>query len=434
MRKWAVILIVLMIVNGGAFAAEQELQLRFLPATRMVLPNGMTLIIRERHGANNIGVFLSIGAGQLTEEEPQTGITSFLQNYLLEMPVDGYHDSATAVEAQGGVISASSGPDTASFSANVTPEALPLLMRILGELTHVKQIDPKIFHEVQDQKIQEIQHTQQQTYKALYDIFLSEFYSFHPYKVPVEGTLSSIKKMEPKDLMNYYDRYYAPNNMVLAIVGDVETDRVIQEVNRYFSDLVGKPIPSKNIYYQPILEDNKLFALQESGNIAWLFAGFSAPELKSADYAAMQMINTILGASMSSRIWLSIREKRGLSYELGSEYSAREGPSHFVIYVATSPENLEESKRNLLREVGLIRREALSDTEMAVTKRRVIGQYLLSLETNLAQAQSLAWHEITGKGIDFDETYPRLIQSLLPGDVLRVAKKYLDSYILISVQ
>lgn len=432
--SWIALIALVFNISVLPVAAEPELNLHLPPSTRVVLPNGLTLIVRERPGEDNVGVFLTVGAGQVTEEENQVGITNFLQNYLMEIPVEKVHDSATAIESQGGVISADSGPDTASISANITAAALPLTLRVFGDLMHVQSMDAKVFHNMHDQELQDIQHLQQQTYQALYDIFLQEFYSFHPYKVPVQGTLSSVKKMTPADLLAYYHRYYVPNNMVLAVVGNVNTDRVIQMVNRYFSNLAEKPLPSKNIYYQPILDDNRLIQLQESGNVAWLFTGFSAPELKSDDYATMQMINSILGASMSSRIWLSIREKRGLSYELGSEYSAREGPSHFIIYVATSPENLNESKRNLLKEVERMRRESLTDSEMLVTRRRVIGQYILSLETNLAQAQSLAWNEIMGRGVQFDETYIHLLQTVTASDVLRVAKKYLDSYILISVQ
>ena len=137
---------------------------------------------------------------------------------------------------------------------------------------------------------------------------------------------------------------------------------------------------------------------------------------------------------MSSRIWLSIREKRGLSYELGSEYSARQGPSHFVIYVATSVENLGESRRNLLKEVERIRRESLTPSELEIVKRRVIGHFILGLETNLSQAQFLAHTELFGKGIMYDKTYVDIIERITSADILRVAKKYLNDYILISVE
>jgi len=431
----AAFLLLFAVLSGfPAHAAEPVLQLKLAPTTRIVLDNGMVLIIRERHDMDNVGVYLSIGAGQLTEEEGEMGITHLLQNYLIETPVESFHDTATAIESQGGVISASSGPDSSDIQIDATAREFPFAMKVLGDLTHLQSIDPKIFDLEKDDALHQIHQQSEEAYPSLYSYFLSEFYSFHPYKVPVVGLTATIKSLTPKKIFDYYARYYVPNNMVLAIVGNVDTDRVIQLVNHEFSDLQRKPIKADDIYYQPILDEQKQIQLQDNGNIAWLFVGFSAPEFKSQDYPDMQVINSILGASMSSRIWLSIREKRGLSYELGSQYSAREGPSHFVIYVATSPENLKESRTNLLKEVDRIREEPLTEEELEITKRRLIGQFILSLENNLSQAEFLAHSELLGKGIMYDEAYIDQIRKVTSAQVLAIAKKYLENYILISVE
>lgn len=420
--------------SGPVSWAESDLRLQLAPTTRVVLPNGLTILIRERREADNVGLSLMIGAGQLTEEESQMGITNVVQNYLLEEPVENSHDAATAVESQGGVIGASSGPDSSEINLDVTSGEFPFGLKVLSDLAHLQSIRPKIFHEVRENALEEIRRESEESYSSLYGYFLQEFYTFHPYKVPVVGLAATVKSLRMQDALDYYSRYYVPNNMVLSVVGNVETDRVIKLVSRYFSDLKKKPVKSKDIYYQPILDERKQVQLQESGNIAWLFVGFSAPEFKNEEYPAMEVINSILGASMSSRIWLSIREKHGLSYELGSQYSARQGPSHFVIYVATSPENLKESKGHLLKEVDRIRQEILTPQEIAITKRRLVGQFILHLETNMSQAQFLSHSELFGKGMMFDEGYIRQIEDVTPAEVLKVAKKYLDDYILISVE
>ncbi len=418
----------------SSVCAEPELRLNLAPATRLVLPNGLTLLVRERHDIDNVGVYLMVGAGQLTEEESQMGITNLLQNYLLEVPVENFHEGATAIESKGGMIASSTGPDSAEIDEDVTSSEFPFAIKVLSDLTHQHQVDPRLFQNAKENTLDEIRRTGEESYQVLYSFFLQEFYSFHPYKVPVIGLANTVKGLKPQDVNDYYQRYYVPNNMVLAVVGNIETDRVIKLVSHYFSDMEKRPLRSKNIYYQPILDEQKQIQLQESGNIAWLFVGFSAPELKNEDYPSMEVINSILGAGLSSRIWLSIREKRGLSYELGSQYSAREGPSHFVIYVATSPENLRESRTHLLKEVDRIRKEPLTPEEMEITRRRLIGQFILQLETNLAQAKFLAWSELMGLGTTYDETYIHLIRTVTSADVERVAKKYLDDYILISVE
>lgn len=419
---------------GGALQAEPELQLNLQTTTRVVLPNGLKVLVRQRSDTDDVAVYLMVGAGQLTEDESHAGITNELQNYLMDVHVEGYHDAASAIEAQGGVASADSGPDTSNFSMQLRPKSLPLALSILSDLMSQKQMDPARFDEIKKNTLAEIKNSENESFQALYGIFLQEFYTFHPYRVPVTGMLSSVMTMDEEDLLKYYQAYYHPNNMVLAIVGNVDTEHALSLVNRYFSRLKSKTIQSQSIYYQPILDDNKTIQLGDNGSIAWLFMGFSAPELKSDDYESMQLINSVLGSSIGSRLWVSIRENRGLSYDLGSQYSVREGPSHFIIYVTTSPKNLNASKGELLKQVNEMRNSPMSDDELAIAKRRLIGHFIMGLETNSEQAQFLAWSEITGKGMAFDKTYISEIRAITPQDVQRVARKYLENYILIAVQ
>jgi zinc protease len=414
--------------------AEPQLSLPLPPTTRVVLSNGLRVLVRERPQTDNVAIHIMIGAGQLTENQDQMGITNLLQQYLLSVPVEGYHDAQTALESRGGVISADSGPDNAYFSVVVSPSDFPFAMKILSDLFHQMQIDAPRFHDAQKNALLEIKNEETESFQALYGIFLQEFYTFHPYRVPVPGTKQTIESLKPFDLLSYYEAYYRPNNMVIAIAGDVETEDALKIVKENFADLKSKSIASQSIYYQPILDDIKTINLMTSGNIAWLFVGFSAPELRSPNYEAMEILNSILGSSIGSRLWISLREKRGLSYELGSQYSARQGPSHFIIYVATDPKELSESRDHLLEQVNDLRNHPLSQEELDVAKRRLIGHFILKLETNEAQAKYMAWEEISGKGIGFEQTYISLIRAVTAKQLQEVARKYFENYILISVQ
>jgi zinc protease len=414
--------------------ASPRLSLHLSPIIQVIFPNGLRLLVVKRNHTHNVAVTLMIGAGQITEGENDTGITNFMQHYLLDIPVDHYHDAASAVEEKGGLAGSETGPDNSSINILISPKVFPFAVRVLSSLVQPQKIYPNRFKRIRKEMLLDIKSSRDNAFQALYGIFLRQFYAFHPYREPISGTSVAVKDITPQKLEKYFNSYYVPNNMVIAVVGNVSADRVIHDVSQGFSDLKSKPLPSQNIYYQPVLSYGKQINLNAPGNIAWLFAGFSAPRLSSADYASMQVINAVLGASIGSRLWNAIREKRGLAYELSSHYSAREGPSHFIAYVITRPTELNKSRFHFLRQISLMHQKTLTEERLSEAKREVIGHFILKLEANSAQAKYLAWSDLMGKGIDFYKKYISAIREVTPAMVQKTARKYLQNYILISVQ
>ncbi|MCL4512602.1 MAG: insulinase family protein [Candidatus Eremiobacteraeota bacterium] len=426
--------IVFLWVFTGSVSAAQQLNLTLPPVIQVIFPNGLRLLVVKREHTHNVALTLMIGAGQITESEKDTGITDFMQHYLMAVPVSHYHDAVSAIERKGGLAGAESGPDNSSLNMLVSPKVFPFAVKILSSLFQGGKINIKRFNQIKKEMLGSIKSSRDNAFQALYGIFLRQFYAFHPYREPVSGTTLAVKNITPQELEKYFEAYYVPNNMVLAVVGNVSADRVIQDVSQGFSKLKSKPLPPQNIYYQPVLSYGKQIHLQAPGNISWIFAGFSAPRLSSRNYATMQVINAVLGSSIGSRLWNAIREKRGLAYELSSQYSAREGPSHFIAYVITRPTELNKSRFHFLKQISLLEQKQLTEKRLDEGKREVIGHFILKLETNSAQAKYLAWSDLMGKGIDFYKKYISEIRKVTPQMLRKVSRKYLQNYILISVQ
>ena len=151
------------------------------------------------------------------------------------------------------------------------------------------------------------------------------------------------------------------------------------------------------------------------------------------EYATLNVINTILGSGMSSRLFVNLREQEGLAYQLGSSFSPNMLSGSFIVYVGTNPATLEHSKQKALNEVFKFKTQFVSDKELREAKDRLLGQYVIALETNSDKAETLGWFEASGRGFQFIDQYTSLIESVTASDIIEVANKYFNNNYVMSV-
>lgn len=154
--------------------------------------------------------------------------------------------------------------------------------------------------------------------------------------------------------------------------------------------------------------------------------------LNQKDYATLQVINSILGSGMSSRLFRNVREQEGLAYQLGSSFSPKATKGVFFIYIGTNPASLEHAKEKMLAEVERMKMEFVSDKELKEAKDKIIGNYIISLETNLQKASTIGWFEASQRGYEFNDNYAKLINSVTASDIVSVANKYFNSNYVVS--
>ena len=165
---------------------------------------------------------------------------------------------------------------------------------------------------------------------------------------------------------------------------------------------------------------------------AWLILGWRTSGVSNLrEYATLNVINTILGSGMSSRLFVNLREQEGLAYQLGSSYSPNMLAGTFMVYIGTNPSTLNHSKEKALNEITKLKTQFVSDKELKEAKERILGQYVIALETNSDKAETLCWFEASGRGFKFMEKYIELINSVTASDIVEVANKYFtDKYIM----
>lgn len=397
--------------------------------TRTVLSNGLTLLVVEDHQTDIVGVEMLFRVGQVHEDDSTAGTTRLIQKILVERMNKSKDSKENYFEAKGSLLNATATPDYAEISLMTDSKHLSELLGIICRSVAQREFTDTEVNE-ERRKMVEFLESDQRVFKAIYEIFLQQFYRYHPYRQPQDGHAASVRQLTKSKLEKYYARFWAPNKTVIAVVGNVDRDQVLDVVKREMSGMQTTEDKRLDVAWEPKAVEKELF-LTSSSNLAWILLGFPAPGIKSPDYPPMKILSTILGEGLSSRLWIELREKRGLAYEIGAMYPDLEGPSHMIDYMITTPNQVNESQSRIFKEVERIKSKPVSPAELEAAKRRLIGQYLLERETSKGRAFNLAIEELLGSGYHADLLTVDRIKKVTQEDVLRVARIYLKDYTLI---
>jgi predicted Zn-dependent peptidase len=398
---------------------------------RTVLSNGLTVLVVEDHSMDVVGMEMLFRVGQVDENDSNAGITHLIQNILQKRITheSGNGNDDNGVEKRGALLSVNAQPDYADIALQSDGKNfLPLLDAIAGAVARPTFTDTEVSTE--RDKLVKFLESDQRVFRTIYEIFLIEFYRYHPYRQPQEGHAESVRQLTTSKIAEYYKKFWAPNNTVVAVVGNVDGAKVVKEIRAKMGGLTEVEDKQIQVSWEPKAVEKELY-LSSGSNLAWIFLGYPAPGMKSPEYMPMKVMQTILGDGLSSRLWVDLRERHGLAYELGSLYPQLEGPSHMIAYIITTPKQLGESQDRMMAQVKRIRDELVTPEELSAAKRRIIGQYLLERETNKGRAFDLAIQELLGGGYQADLHTVDDLKRVTAEDVQRVARAYLHDYTLV---
>ncbi|HIS36473.1 TPA: insulinase family protein, partial [Candidatus Scatousia excrementigallinarum] len=220
------------------------------------------------------------------------------------------------------------------------------------------------------------------------------------------------------------------------INGNVDKDKTIKAFSTMF-----KSTDKEKFAFTPHIPDIKpLTEAKESikeapdTNTDWIFLGWQTAGMNNKkDFATLQVIDSLLGTGMSSRLFKNLRDQEGLAYQLGSSYSANALKGAFMVYIGTNPQTLEKSKNMLMAEINKLKTEFVGTKELEEAKDKLIGQFILSQETNLDKAATVGWFETIGAGYNFTDDYEKLINSVTESDIIEVANKYFTNNYVLSI-
>lgn len=269
--------------------------------------------------------------------------------------------------------------------------------------------------------------------KAL-DTYYKNIYANHSYGCTNTVILENLKNVKKEDVIEAYKNILNDSKKVVAFVGDIEFEKVNKLLNDNFGDIKesNNELPQLAI---PQLEEAKdIEVIQQDLNQAHILKGWLVPSADTKDYPALSLLNIILGASgLSSRLFLELRDKKGLAYVVRSSYDIARLGANFSIYIATEPKNIEVSLKGFEEEIEKIKNIKVSEEELENAKNNLFGKWAFVTETNSQKANLLAHNAILGFGFDFRDKAVEKIKGVSVQDIQTCANKYFNDKFVVSV-
>jgi predicted Zn-dependent peptidase len=392
---------------------------------RHVLPNGLTVLVREDPGVGVVAASLQVRTGSAFETEDAAGVTNFLQRAMLRGTTR--HSAlalAEAAEELGGVLDASGDVEYAEVRGTAIARHWEVLLALLAEVA----LEPTLpAAEVEKERaliLGQLQTRADQPFPKAFDTALADLYGPHPYAWPALGRAESVQRLTREALRARYAAVYRADRMVLAVAGNVPRQRVIAAAGRLFRRLPGAAGPAVRPAAEPTPRAARRL-VERDARQAQVLVGFLAPSLNDADYAAVRVLAAVLGGGMSSRLFVELRDRRGLAYSTGVLTTHRTGPAFFLPYLGTAPANADAAVAGVLAEVERLRRERVEEREVARAKAYLLGNLAMDRRTSARHAWYLAFFELVGGGWDWPERYARAVERVSVADLARVAERYL---------
>jgi len=333
----------------------------------------------------------------------------------------------------GASLTTGSGKDVASVSMTLLKKDLAAGLELLAEILTQSTFPQAEIERQKQAVIASIRAREEDPGAVAETKFTAALFPGSPYGRPVEGTEASVKRLERKNLQDFFAQHYRPNRTIISVVGDVAEDEIAQALNKAMKGwnkgaLSGKPLVPAAIGAPQTVRVNK--DLTQSN----IVLGHEGVMRSNADYYAIQVMNYILGGGgFSSRAMDSIRNERGLAYSVYCYFRAEKSHGSFQFVMQTKNETALEAMRIAKEEIRRIREEPVSEQELSDAKNYLIGSFPLRLDTNRKVASFLSQVEYYQLGLDYPERYADLIGKVTREDVQRVAKQYLHPEKLITV-
>lgn len=394
---------------------------------RYLLSNGVTLITIPNETADVIaGRIFVKKAGSRFVSLDKAGLSHLLAAVMTKgTQTMSALEIAEAVESVGASLGADSTADYFVLSLKTVSRDFAEMFKLAGEILRSPTIPPAEFELEQKLTIQNIRSQQEQPFNLAFAKLRQAMYQNHPYSLSVLGTEETVANLVPADLVAHHQTYFRPDNLVVTIAGRISAKEAINLVETVLGDWQN-PLAALPEVTLPVLSPQPSQSLTpQATQQSIIMLGYLTPAVFSEDYAALKLISTYLGNGLSSRLFVELREKRGLAYDVSAFYPTRLDYAQFVTYMGTSPANTKIAIESLKSEVERLINKKLSNEEIERAKTKLLGQYALGKQTNSELAQIYGWYETLGLGVDFDSKFQTDINQVTTTEVQQVANRYL---------
>ena len=391
---------------------------------KVVLPNGLTLLLGRNPRLPLVSVRASFLAGVLTESDDDAGLTQVTAQLLLKGTKSRSADEiAHVLEARGGGLHASGDAHRFSFAADVVKGDEGIALAVISDLAQNALLPAAQLELVKKRQIASIREEQEDPLTVAMRMARREIFAGTPFYRTALGTEESVSSLKTGQCKSSLKAHITGSNGVVSIFGDIDPKSIRRQVENNLGKL---PTGSRcfiGMGELPILGKPGAWTRKLDKEQAVLVVGFRTVGLQHDDGLVLNLIDEAC-SDMGSRLFNRIREDLGLAYYVGTQSFMAYGAGAFYFYVGTDPQKLDLAEKEMLGQIADLAANGLQDDEFDRAKTTWRASWLKAQQGNGAMADSLAWDELNGKGFEHFEKLPALVQGVKTSDVKRVAKKY----------
>jgi predicted Zn-dependent peptidase len=398
---------------------------------KTVLKNGVILLTETMEDVRSAAMGIVVGAGSGLEQDPIAGISHFIEHMAFKgTSKRSAFDIASELDAVGGKMNAYTSKELTTYYAVTLDKHIDIAADVLSDIFLNSVYDSKEMELEKGVIAEEIKMYEDTPDELIHDFFMETIFHGHPLGRPTIGHEKSVRSIDRRNMLDYIRENYTPDNIIITLAGNLKHEDAVKLIEPSFSVMKGK-FPVSNKIPPTIKKAVKL--KHKKTEQVHMCLGTKGPSQMDEDRYAFSVLDTVLGGSMSSRLFQEVREKRGLAYAIYSYNGALKDCGLYVVYAGTSKENFRKVVDLTIEEFNKIKKNGITKEEMERSKEHLKGSLVLGLESTSSRMSYLAKSQFYfGRIITIDEIFGK-VDRLTLDDIMAAANKYLkDEYLTLT--
>ncbi len=393
-----------------------------------ILENGLKVLILEDHSAPTATFQVLYRVGSRNEAFGKTGLSHLLEHMMFKGTSRfGPKTFSQTIKRAGGIDNAFTSKEYTGYFQLLASKRISLPIELEADrMNNLLLADEAVLAERNVVMEERRLRYEDDPQNYLFEEVMAMAFKNHPYRWPVIGWMSDLEQLKPADLMNHYKTYYVPNNAVILVVGDVNTEHVLAEIKEHFARIPKGPEVNQTAFSDPAQKGERRVYVRKEAELPYILSAFKVPNIKHEHSYALEVLAMILSEGKSSRLYTALIYEKQIALSAWASYSGFYRDP-FLFFVGATPAQgikSEDVEQALEKEMERIKKQAPTEREVQKAKNQIEASFIMEQDSIYMQARTIGTFEMLG-GWRFIETYLHGIRNVTPEDVRSVAEHYL---------
>jgi zinc protease len=390
------------------------------------LDNGATVIVREERSVPLMAMRASFRGGVRYESPEESGLTTLLARTITRGTTSlGAEAFSHLVDSMAGSLSAIAGRNSMSLRGEFLSKHFDRAFDLFTDSLQNPAFSEEEFERERQQQLQDIASRDDRPSSLAFELFAKTLWLAHPYRLSTLGEKNTVEQLTPQSLRRYHARSMDPSQMTLAVVGDVDTEVVLERARAALGGTRGEAVAAPVVAPEPAWNGPRQARRTLQKAQTHLVLGFPGARMTDPWRRGLEVMQTLL-SGQSGRLFLELRDKRSMAYSVSAMVMEGLDPGSFSIYMGTSPEKVEAALAGIRAELTKLREELVTDAELSRAKEHLIGTQGIGLQRNGARAGVMALDACYGLGAEAFLRYPEEIAAVTAEDIRSAAQRVID--------